>query len=165
MGNAKWSILGDNPAKGNVHAALSTPELRVIAYKESRFRQFDNSGMPLFGKPNGFGLMQLDNPILPSPEQLWNWRLNIFGGISLYNQKKQEVTQHFKNIYAMHPDAPHLTTEMFKLALYQYYNGGWYWSWDKANRKWQKSGPTEYGDDSLGIEKSVAAGHFPPDWN
>jgi hypothetical protein len=165
LGKAEWGILGDNPTKASIRAAIGDTQLCVIAYKESRFRQFDNTGLSLFGPPNGFGVMQLDNPIRPTSQQLWNWRLNVFGGVGLYNKKRLEVTQHFNNIYVQHPEAPHLTAEQSKLALYQYYNGGWYWAWQSSKKSWQKFGPTSYGDDCLCTEKAVAAGRPPVDWN
>jgi hypothetical protein len=33
--------------------------------------QFDNTDLPLFGPPRGFGVMQLDTPI-PTGNQIWN---------------------------------------------------------------------------------------------
>lgn len=161
---SEWGILGDNPLKANVRAMLSDRALQVIAYKESRFRHFDNQGLPLFGPPRGFGVMQLDTPP-PSTQQVWDWKQNVAGGIALYNKKKQEVSQHFQNIYTANPGAPHLSDEQFRLALYQYYNGGFYWDWDGATKTWKKVGVTAYGDDAMRIEKLVAAGTPPGDWN
>jgi hypothetical protein len=163
-GEQQFGILGNNPTKANIRTLLSDLPTQVIAYKESRFRQFDNASLPLFGPPNGFGVMQLDTP-RPTPRQVWHWKENIQGGLALHNQKKNEVNQHFKNIYTAHPEAPKLTNEQLKLALYQYYNGGWYWNWDSAHRAWVKVGNTAYGDDALRIEKLVAAGTPPSDWN
>jgi len=163
-GEQQFGILGDNPSKASIRALLPDSMLQVLAYKESRFRQFDNASLPLFGPPNGFGVMQLGTP-RPTSRQVWHWKENIQGGLALYSRKKNEVNLHFKNIYAEYPEAPKLTDEQLKLALYQYYNGGWYWDWDVTQRKWIKTGATAYGDDALRIEKMVASGAPPSDWN
>jgi len=160
----QFGVLADNPTRVDIRAALGSVELQVIAYKESRFRQFDNASLPLFGPPNGFGIMQIDTP-RPTARQIWDWRENIAAGAALFTQKKAEITRHFKNIYDSDPSIPKLTAEEARLALYQYYNGGWYWEWDGAAKAWKKVGTTSYGDDALRIEKLVAAGTPPGDWN
>lgn len=164
VGKVLHSIRGDNPSSAAIKARLPDLRMKVIAYLESRFRQFDNTGLPLFGPPNGFGVMQLDNPV-PSARQLWDWKSNIDGGITLFRTKEREVTNHFRNIYAKYPDAPHLTAEQISLSLYQYYNGGFYWDWDVATRSWKKVGKTSYGDCALSIERNVTQGKPPKDWD
>lgn len=154
-----WGAVPKNIIKN----AIGDIPLQVICYKESRFRQFDENCAPLFGPPNGFGAMQLDTP-RPSVEQLWNWRANIEGGRNLYQKKIQEVRQHFANIKKAHPEATDLSSEQFSLALYQYYNGGFYWDWNSSLKRWDKVGTTQYGDDCLRIEKLVRAGTPPGDW-
>jgi hypothetical protein len=158
-------VTAANPGKANVKARLGSLSLQVIAYKESRFQQFDAQGLPKFGPPHGFGIMQLDNPPA-TPRQIWDWQGNIDGGKALYTKKAQEVEQHFKNIYQAHPTAPHLTPDQLKFATYQYYNSGsFYWSWNQGTTKWEKSGSTAYGDDAVRIENLVTGGQPPPEWN
>lgn len=159
-----WSIRGDNPSKSAVKTALREVRLQVIAYMESRFRQFDVTGLPLFGPPNGFGIMQIDNPPATA-RQVWDWRSNVAAGVALIARKTQEVQNHFRNIYRANPDAPHLTEEQLSLSIYQYYNGGWYWSWNSRRKMWEKRGVTSYGDEGLRIEMLVASGQYPPGWN
>jgi hypothetical protein len=163
-GTSDYSIRGDNPTKAAIKALLPDLRAQVLAYMESRFRQFDNTSLPLFGPPHGFGTMQLDTPPATA-RQIWDWRDNIAGGLALYNKKKTEVSNHFTNIYKANPAAPHLTDEQMSLALYQYYNGGFYWDWDAAAKVWKKIGVTAYGDNGLKIEKLVKAGTPPSDWN
>lgn len=163
-GEGKWSILGDQPMKEAVKKLLGTIPLQVIGFKESKFRQFDNVGLPLFGPPNGFGIMQLDNP-KPTARQLWDWKQNVGGGFALFKKKNAEVNQHFKNLYKKYPDAPQLTAKQLQLAIYQYYNGGFYWKWDDKAKKWVTYGVTAYGDDAVRIEKLVKAGKPPAGWN
>ncbi|ESW74461.1 hypothetical protein X773_26790 [Mesorhizobium sp. LSJC285A00] len=163
-GEQQFGILGDNPAKATIRGLLPDVQLQVICYKESRFRQFDNVSLPLFGPPAGFGAMQLDTPS-PSARQLWDWRQNVAGGVSLYSSKKTEVNQHFKNVYTAYPHAPKLSAEQVRLALYQFYNGGFYWEWDDVAKSWKKYGNFAYADDSMRIEQMVNAGTPPADWN
>ena len=105
--------------------------------------------------------MQLDNP-RPSARQLWDWRQNAAGGVSLFQTKERETNQHYKNIYTAHPKAPKLSAEQLQLALYQYYNGGWYWDLDVASNTWKKTGSVAYGDDCVRIETLVKSGKLPP---
>jgi hypothetical protein len=157
------SIIGMNPDLPAVKAALGSLEMQVIAYKESRFRQFDPDFLPLFGPPRGFGLMQIDTPI-PTYRQIWDWRENIKAGIALFEQKRKEVTQHFMNVRKAQPGAPELTEEQFLLAMFQYYNGGYYWAWNTGKSSWEKVDTTGYGDDALRIYKLVKSGNPPKDW-
>ncbi len=85
--------------------------------QESTFRQFNTgqvsatnltAGMPNWGPPYGWGMKQLDNlgaqygyrTILngrlvreggASPDELWNWQLNISKGIQFFNEAKLPV--------------------------------------------------------------------------
>lgn len=162
-GHFSSSIRADNPSKSTIRGRLTEIPLQVIAYMESRFIQFDNTGLPLFGPPRGFGIMQLDTPP-PSATDIWDWGSNVSKGISLHQAKKGEVARHFANIYAANPKAPKLSQEMMSQALYQYYNGGFYWDWDAASKAWKPVGVTAYGDNGLRIEKLVRAGSPPADW-
>lgn len=50
--------------------------------------QFGPAGAPLWSRDglHGVGLMQLTNPA-PTPDQVWDWRWNIAGGVSLLEEK------------------------------------------------------------------------------
>lgn len=163
VGRQTFQVLGDNPDHNTIRSKMGDVQLRVIAYKESRFRQFDAAGLPLFGPPGGFGVMQIDTPP-PTTKQVWDWQANVAAGGALHGRKKKEVNQHFQNLYAAHPDAPKLTAEQSSLALYQYYNGGWYWDWDDNAKLWQKTGDTSYADEAATIEQAVLRGQPPGDW-
>jgi hypothetical protein len=47
--------------------------LQVIGFKVSTYRQFAEAGVPVFGPPAGFGVMQLDNLPTPTARQVWDW--------------------------------------------------------------------------------------------
>jgi hypothetical protein len=157
------SIRGINPTKEQIRTRLASIPAQVRAYKESRFRQFGPDEMPLFGAPRGFGVMMIDNPPATA-RQIWSWLENVDAGLDLIDTKRRETTQHYKNIYAADPSIPHLTAEQFRLAEYQWYNGGWYWGWDAAARQWVKITPEPYADDAVRIENLVTQGTFPPEW-
>jgi hypothetical protein len=80
--------------------------LHIITYKESKFNQFaPNASIknrkdpfyPLQGSdPRDFGLMQVSKPA--SDDLIWNWKKNITGGISKFNEKKRSVADY---IYAI----------------------------------------------------------------
>jgi hypothetical protein len=157
------SIRGTNPSKDEIRAQLGSIPAQVRAYKESRFRQFGPNEMPLFGPPRGFGVMQIDNPPATA-RQIWSWKENVDAGLALIAAKAREVDQHYRNIYNTDATIPRLTREQIKLAEYQWYNGGWYWGWDKEIRKWLKITSEPYADDALALEKKVEAGSPPSDW-
>lgn len=85
---------GTNPLRTDIGAALPHETLRRIACKESGQRQFDalpNGGhdfCPLFGPTGKVGVMQIPEP---TPDEVWNWRLNVAKGIELFEQKVAEA--------------------------------------------------------------------------
>ena len=93
---------------------------------------------------------------------------NIDGGIALFNSKKGQVIQHYQNVYTQYPNAPHLTESELRYAIYQFYNGGYYWEWDASSKAWTKNVNPKYvayGDDAVRIEELGALGHPPADWS
>ena len=69
------------------------------AYKTVKLTKTDTapSGEPTYGPPHGFGLKQLDNwgpqanPRHATPQQIWNWKANIDGGVEVIESKRPEV--------------------------------------------------------------------------
>ena len=83
-----YKIEGINPSRDAVktYAGESPWFLPRIIDQESNFRQFISSpGKPLWGTPDGWGLMQLDPP--PADQTLWNWQQNINDGTTLLADK------------------------------------------------------------------------------
>ena len=80
-----FKILGDNPTIAEVKAGLTLQE-QVVVYLESRpkWKHFNTAGFPIWGKPHGYGLMQLDriDPTgrHPTDEEVWNWKSNRAAG-------------------------------------------------------------------------------------
>ena len=75
--NLSWSgtstIRGLNPTKADIKTRLGDVQSQVIAFKESTFAQFGGDNLPIFGPPNGFGVMQLDGSPVPTARQIWDW--------------------------------------------------------------------------------------------
>ena len=80
-----FTIIGTNPDPNIVKAALGTNPWFVqnIAKWESGYSQFNSSGLPFFGTPHGFGIMQLDPP--GNSQNIWNWNNNVSVGVAQIN--------------------------------------------------------------------------------
>ena len=86
------AISGTNPPRSEVQAALPHDTLRRIACRESGQRQFDApadggvSGCPLFSSDlrGRVGILQVPDP---TPDHVWNWRLNVAKGTDLFQEK------------------------------------------------------------------------------
>lgn len=83
-------IKGSNPSVTQVSQYLATKANstgfdKIIGH-ESKFKHFDANNEPKKSFDKGYGMCQLTNP--PPPfEQVWNWKLNIDGGLKLYGEK------------------------------------------------------------------------------
>lgn len=88
-----YQIKGINPSEALVKTYLGSSPWFIsrLVRQESRFRQFQPSpGEPLFGPPNGWGLMQTDPP--PSESAIWNWKSNIDAGKAVVSAKGASAT-------------------------------------------------------------------------
>ncbi len=115
-----FHIRGINPTEQEVHTYVNTLSdangwyVPKMIRQESSFRQFNNgtpsatnntAGMPNWGPPYGWGMMQLDNleanfgykTVIDgvvvrqggaSPDELWNWKFNVRKGIEFFNRAK-----------------------------------------------------------------------------
>jgi hypothetical protein len=110
----RFYIRGTNPTEAQIRTYLTQqnyyPQYWFIikmTRQESSLRQFGTgtnyrkdkltattnaSGEPLYGKPRGFGLKQLDNWGTPTQyatsQHLWNWKANIDGGVEVIREKE-----------------------------------------------------------------------------
>ncbi|MBV6418958.1 MAG: hypothetical protein DAHOPDDO_00168 [Ignavibacteriaceae bacterium] len=98
-------ILGENPGPQAIYDSANENEIKALIWKESRsLRQFtfqenpnqqwpyDGDGWPLYGEPNGYGLMQIDNNPAAKERQLWNWKANIDAGRTKFHNVKDGYT-------------------------------------------------------------------------
>jgi hypothetical protein len=150
-------LLGTNPSRASVNAILGGFPATNIACWESRHRlaQFGPDGLPSFGLPHGYGIMQLDNPPA-SPEAIWNWRVNVADGLALIAQKQKDANRYPARIRAQlrDPGIPDFCADgtidsatnrsMCLLEGIQRYNGGIYWRWNPTAYAWIASPSSNY---------------------
>lgn len=88
-------IVGTNPSRTDLFAALPNNTLRRIALQESiGGKQFDAAAdggvgaCPLWSSDRlgGVGLFQITRP-RPTDDEVWNWRSNVAAGLRVFNQK------------------------------------------------------------------------------
>ena len=156
-----------------------TLEEQVIAYLESRFKQFTSKGdFPVWGTPRGYGIMQLDTPPA-TDEEVWNWRENIAEGKARFAQKKSVASAQpskVKQKGGVYRFASEYTQQELLTDAFQLYNGYHYWVWN--SNKWipltgyWKKDPKlginygrDYGGPAIKIYYDVQNGNPPPDWN
>ncbi len=162
--SAITSIRGVNPSIAAVKERLGNLDLQVMAFQESRFAQFkDSDGLPLFGAPNGYGIMQLDNPPATA-DQIWDWRANVDAGLALFAVKRQEAVTYPGRVRKKFPDATDFTPEQARLETIQRYNGGRYWNWNDERKEWEKAKNSGYADKINGYVQQIDRGDFPPGW-
>jgi len=156
------TIIGTNPGKQAVKDRLGDMALQLIAYQESKFAQFQSSGLPLFGPPNGFGVMQLDPPSTTS--QIWSWTVNVDGGIALFAVKKKDAQTYPGRVRAKFPAATDFTDDQLKMETWQRYNGGGYWQWNDGAAQWQEKSNSGYADKLAQFEIDINGGTPPAGW-
>jgi hypothetical protein len=118
-------------------------------------------GLPLETNDNGFGVMQLTNPV-PTYVQMFNWKKNVEGGVDLFkvkikyakdwiNKQKRQCNDDLKT------KCPLITTKTLGKCVFsddgssqltfvdavaiKYYNGGTasFVSWDNSKHEWKFS--------------------------
>lgn len=161
-----WKIIGENPGIGVVKDGLAIED-QVLVYKESlpKWSHFRN-GLPIFGRPRGYGLMQIDNPRAVD-EEIWNWTANRLAGKKLFSEKKAWALTYGRDVrrgrtwfkkadgtYGYNqPIKPHRdwypreyvqatdlsSNEDLLKESFQRYNGGIWWRWEPEDRDDTKS--------------------------
>jgi len=174
-----FHIRGREPGKDIVKNTLGKLILQVICYKESypKWHQFDDSGLPIFGPPSGFGLMQLDPP--SSSVQIWSWLANVQEGRSRWQEKVAMSKTYEKRIRKANSDQKvnNLSREQEeRQAAYLYRGGCWvggefqyYYIWNRTSKQWEvnpNAEPTSvtYADDAMNIREAVSLGNPPEGW-
>jgi hypothetical protein len=86
-------------------------------------------GMPIYGPPNGYGIMQIDNYKLnkitnyANELELWNWKKNVDRGKSIYESYENDAIEYVNNLFF--PIIP--TQDQLLKEKWQRYNGNKYW--------------------------------------
>ncbi|MFC2134618.1 hypothetical protein ACFLTH_08380 [Bacteroidota bacterium] len=132
------SIIGARPTFDEIKEYEDDIEILALMEQESYYYQFADifwkekykergipykKGMPLYGPPNGFGLMQLDFPAA-TELQLWHWKKNIDAGKELFTYTS--VPDAVKYIKKQMGDKYAYTNEEKLKEAWYLYNGGLY---------------------------------------
>ncbi len=126
-------IKGTNPSAAEVKQYLSSKANSAgfdkIIEHESKFKHFNQSNEPVKSFDNGYGMCQLTTPT-PSFEQIWNWKLNIDGGLKLFDQKRTAAITYLSQSGRTY------TTDQLKFEAVCRWNGGSYHEWDAKTSSW-----------------------------
>jgi len=145
-----YDIKGKNPDKSDVLKKLGTFPATNIACWESAhsLAQFDSENWPLFGPPNGWGIMQIDTPPSKCPlkeRTIWDWTDNVAMGLCTINGKGEEARAYINNVYNDYPDAPEfpetivlngISYNAFTIDVIKRYNGGKYFGYNSVLNQW-----------------------------
>ncbi len=126
-------VKGANPTELEVKAFLrtklnSTGFDKIIAH-EAKFKHFDRLNQPIKSFDNGYGMCQLTTP-RPTFAQIWNWKLNVEGGLSLFAQKRGAAATYLSQ------SSRSYTTEQLTRETVCRWNGGSYHEWSAATGAW-----------------------------
>ena len=178
---ASSTIIGTYPiSHDTVRARLASDALSAIAYMETlpgqRFQQFLPDGTPVFGAPNGFGVMQLDPP--DTARQIWDWQQNVDAGKARFQTALNVVNSYFARTITAHPGLRQPTNDEILCSAMTYYNGGgangFHYVPNSAGNDWIRNpNPTgntaftaalNYGDRGIALMHQVQSGSPPSDW-
>jgi hypothetical protein len=130
-------IIGSNPSSTEVNAYLGTKPgsdgFDKLLEHESKFKNFrEPSGEPVKSFDNGYGMCQLTSPP-PTFDQVWNWKLNIDGGLALFATKRASAVQYLSQSSRTY------TNDQLKYESVCRWNGGAYHTWDSKASKWVRN--------------------------
>ncbi len=102
-----FPIAGSNPSLAQMKEIIGdSNEKLAVAWAESTHRQFvgaryTGTGEPVYGEPDGWGIMQIDNipKLTRTVEHFWNWRVNLKAGSDYLNTLYDEALEYFKFHY------------------------------------------------------------------
>lgn len=141
-------------------------------------------GNPLFGKPAGYGISQID-PV-NNTNQLWNWVENLKGGVAIFHQKFSEVRSYVdtikqggsiyhnkiwgKLVYSL--NIPQLTNAQALKELHQLYNSGHFYTFEPVQPNnhhlgghWVASTKRYKGQYRYNQEMQIRVGILPKYWD
>jgi len=123
-------IKGTNPSSSEVAKYLATKVnsdgFYNIIRHESKCEHFNTSKEPKKSFDNGYGMCQLTTPS-PTFDQIWNWKLNINGGLKLFDQKRMAAISYLSQ------NGRTYTSDQLKYESICRWNGGNYHEWDGNN--------------------------------
>jgi hypothetical protein len=128
------NIIGQNPDAALIKTYLDrTPaESRgfdKLLQHETKMRHFDGRGCPRRSFDNGYGMAQLTTP-RPTFAEVWNWKLNIDGGLRLLALKRKLARKYLSAKGRTYTDEQLLYETVTR------WNGGAYHVWDDKAKRW-----------------------------
>jgi hypothetical protein len=104
-----FQIHGTNPTQAQIFSMATSLESKAVAWQESTHRQFagtrySGTGLPLWGPPDGWGLMQRDP--LQSEAQLWNWQTSLSLGLTWLTTVRNDAQSYLNTWYAAAQSTP-----------------------------------------------------------
>jgi len=175
-------IRGENPDKETVKAELGELKYQILAYMESKPKwcHFDKNGLPIFGPPSGYGLMQLDPP--PSYSEIWDWKANVKAGKEHFDEDIEAArgyATYVRDYYKGKEPVTDLSeTQILTQAYYSYNAGRAYWKegkwwpyyvWDTEKDEWvvnkdASSQGKKYADTAMAYLNDILQGKLPKNW-
>jgi hypothetical protein len=129
-------IKATNPSNAEVKAYLATKPgssgFDKLLKHESGFKNFTSQGEPLKSFDNGYGMCQLTSPP-PTLDQMWNWKLNIDGGLVLFATKRDAAIRYLSQKNRTYSD------DQLNHEAVCRWNGGAYHIWDSKAGKWARN--------------------------
>jgi hypothetical protein len=126
-------VRGANPNAAETNAYLATRPnsagFEAIIAHEAKFRHFNAGGEPIKSFDHGYGMCQLTNPV-PTFEQVWNWKLNVDGGLTLFAQKRASAITYLSQ------GGRTYTADQLRYEAVCRWNGGPYHQWDAKGGAW-----------------------------
>ncbi len=132
-------LIGSNPGITSIKSYNSDHIIWAIIQQESSWLQFETNhtatseynveGMPRYGPPSGFGLMQLDNKPYASELDLCNWKQNIDDGANRFSMALTNARNYLERF-----GQTNIPNEILYHEALQNYNGkNKYYTYDKES--------------------------------
>jgi hypothetical protein len=126
-------VRGTNPTASEATQYLATQinsaGFEKLLEHETKFKHFKPNGEPVKSFDQGFGICQLTTPA-PTFAQVWNWKMNIDGGLKLFEQKRVAAISYLSQSNRSY------TAGQLKYETVCRWNGGKYHEWDAKLGAW-----------------------------
>lgn len=156
-GKSGFEIHGENPSQAQLFAQANFVEARAVMWQESTHRQFNavrytGIDLPLWGTPDGWGLMQRDP--LQSEAQLWNWQVALSLGISWLNTVRTNAQDYLNTWYDVAAASPTPADDW----SWNPHSQNAAWVWDDAFARYNTGSTTYSVNGNQGVRNCAANG-------
>jgi len=135
-------IQGANPSRDEIREYLNGKENWEWLYQcigqESHYLHYSPPDEPYTSFDKGYGLCQLTTTS-PTYEQVWNWKLNLDGGIKHLKALKKEA-EHYLSTKCKTDEinTGNYTADQLQRETYSRWNGGVYYVWDYDKKTYKR---------------------------